>query len=126
MVNGPKESFRDLKMKTRRSDSVTTFDELAAEYDAWFEEEGKVIFATEVQALQEVLPSLPEPWLEVGVGSGRFAQALGDKVWNRSIRKSPGYGEKAWGNHVSIQRGTDTIWGRSVRHCVSDSYAVLR
>jgi len=58
---------------------VTTFDELAAEYDAWFEEEGKVIFATEVQALQEVLPSLPEPWLEVGVGSGRFAQALGIK-----------------------------------------------
>ena len=24
-----------------------------------------------------MLPSLPKPWLEVGVGSGRFAQALG-------------------------------------------------
>lgn len=53
------------------------FDSLAAEYDAWFEEEGKLIFAIEVKALREVLPLLPRPWLEVGVGSGRFAQALG-------------------------------------------------
>ena len=27
--------------------------------------------------MQEVLPFLERPWLEVGVGSGRFAQALG-------------------------------------------------
>lgn len=53
------------------------FDSLAKEYDAWFEEDGKLIFAVEVKALQEVLPLLPKPWLEVGVGSGRFAQALG-------------------------------------------------
>ncbi|HEX76175.1 MAG TPA: class I SAM-dependent methyltransferase [Dehalococcoidia bacterium] len=53
------------------------FDSLASVYDAWFEREGKSIFAIEVQAFQEVLPSLPRPWLEVGVGSGRFAQALG-------------------------------------------------
>ena len=53
------------------------FDFLAMAYDAWFEEEGKLIFAIEVRALQEVLPLLPKLWLEVGVGSGRFAQALG-------------------------------------------------
>ena len=53
------------------------FDSLAAEYDAWFDEEGKLIFAIEVRAFQEVLSLLPGPWLEVGVGSGRFAQALG-------------------------------------------------
>ncbi len=52
------------------------FDSLASEYDAWFEAEGKRIFAIEVQALAEVLPSLPKPWIEVGVGSGRFAQSL--------------------------------------------------
>ena len=52
------------------------FDTLATQYDAWFEEEGKLIFAIEVKALREVLPLLPKPWLEVGVGSGRFAQAL--------------------------------------------------
>lgn len=53
------------------------FDTLASAYDDWFEEEGKLIFAIEVKALQEVLPLLLKPWLEVGVGSGRFAQALG-------------------------------------------------
>ncbi len=61
---------------TEHSDS-SPFDSLATAYDAWFEEEGKLIFAIEVQALREVLPLLPKPWLEVGVGSGRFAQALG-------------------------------------------------
>lgn len=53
------------------------FDSLASEYDAWFEQEGKLIFDIEVKAFQEMLPLLPKPWLEVGVGSGRFAQALG-------------------------------------------------
>ena len=56
---------------------VSPFDNLAPAYDAWFEEEGKDIFAIEVRAFDEVLPSLPKPWLEIGVGSGRFAQALG-------------------------------------------------
>jgi SAM-dependent methyltransferase len=57
--------------------STSLFDSLAKSYDAWFEEKGKLIFAIEVNAFKEVLPSLPKPWLEVGVGSGRFAQALG-------------------------------------------------
>jgi SAM-dependent methyltransferase len=53
------------------------FDSLAVEYDAWFEGDGKLPFAIELVALREVLPLLPIPWIEVGVGSGRFAQALG-------------------------------------------------
>jgi SAM-dependent methyltransferase len=57
--------------------SGSTFELLASEYDAWFEEEGKLIFDIEVSAFKEVLSLLPKPWLEVGVGSGRFAQALG-------------------------------------------------
>lgn len=61
----------------RRSNEVSPFDSLASVYDSWFEEEGRLIFAIEVQAFQEALPSLPKPWLEMGVGSGRFAQALG-------------------------------------------------
>jgi SAM-dependent methyltransferase len=61
---------------TEYSDS-SPFDSLAVAYDTWFEEEGKPIFAIEVEALQGVLPMLPKPWLEIGVGSGRFAQALG-------------------------------------------------
>jgi SAM-dependent methyltransferase len=53
------------------------FDDLALEYDAWFDGEGSLPFAIEVQALKGLLPSLPKPWLEIGVGSGRFAQVLG-------------------------------------------------
>jgi SAM-dependent methyltransferase len=52
------------------------FDTLASAYDAWFEEEGILSFPIEVEAFREILPLLPKPWLEVGVGSGRFAQAL--------------------------------------------------
>jgi SAM-dependent methyltransferase len=58
-------------------DTYSPFDLLAEEYDAWFENEGKLIFESEVIAFKEVLPLLPKPWLEIGVGSGRFAQALG-------------------------------------------------
>jgi len=56
---------------------VSPFDGLASEYDAWFDKEGSLIFFIEVQAFRTLLPSLPKPWLEIGVGSGRFAQALG-------------------------------------------------
>jgi len=66
------------KAGTRRDTTeVSPFDDLALDYDTWFDEEGKLIFAIKVSAFHEVLPSLPKPWLEVGVGSGRFAQALG-------------------------------------------------
>jgi SAM-dependent methyltransferase len=53
-----------------------TFNFLAPVYDAWFEARGKLIFAIEAQAFRAVLPLLLKPWLEIGVGSGRFAQAL--------------------------------------------------
>jgi SAM-dependent methyltransferase len=56
---------------------LSPFDDLALEYDAWFDKEGSIIFFIEVQAFRSLLPSLPRPWLEIGVGSGRFAQALG-------------------------------------------------
>jgi len=66
------------KVRTRRGiTEVSPFDDLASAYDAWFDEEGKPVFAIEVPAFHEVLPSLLKPWLEVGVGGGRFAQALG-------------------------------------------------
>jgi len=61
----------------RRSNKVSPFDSLATDYDTWFEEKGKITFAIEVEAFEVILPSLPNPWLEIGVGSGRFAQALG-------------------------------------------------
>jgi hypothetical protein len=56
------------------------FDSLASAYDAWFEDEGKLIFAIEIRGFQKALPLLPKPWLEIGVGSGRFAQSLGIEI----------------------------------------------
>ncbi len=54
------------------------FDTLADRYDAWFESErGRPIFAAEVECLRRLLPPAPGVHrLEVGVGTGRFAQAL--------------------------------------------------
>ncbi|RLC72122.1 MAG: hypothetical protein DRI26_03700 [Chloroflexi bacterium] len=50
------------KVRTRGSNAEAfPFDDLASEYDAWLEKEGKSIFAIEVSAFHEVLPSLPKP-----------------------------------------------------------------
>jgi SAM-dependent methyltransferase len=65
------------KTGTKSKNPGSPFDDLAKEYDAWFDEEGSLIFSNEVKAFQPLLPYLPKTWLEIGVGSGRFAQALG-------------------------------------------------
>jgi len=82
-LNKPKElkmKYHPLESKgrtNRNSNSVSPFDDLAPEYDAWFDGEGSFVFSIEVHAFKSLLPTLPKPWLEIGVGSGRFAQALG-------------------------------------------------
>ena len=54
------------------------FDTIARDYDAWYDSvEGAAIFAEEVEALLLVKGRAPGRWLEVGVGTGRFASALG-------------------------------------------------
>ena len=102
--------------RTRKSNIVrwqnntewSPFDDLALEleYDAWFDKEGSLIFFIEVKAFRALLPSLPKPWLEIGVGSGRFAQALGIETGidpscklveiakSRGINAFPGRGEE--------------------------------
>jgi len=53
------------------------FNDLADRYDAWFDSpRGQAIFPLEVECIQRVAQNAPRPWLEVGVGTGRFAQAL--------------------------------------------------
>ncbi len=57
------------------------FERLSDAYDAWYERyPGKVIFPLEVACLRPLLEGLPRPWLEVGVGTGRFAAALGVEI----------------------------------------------
>lgn len=54
------------------------FERFAGRYDAWYEgPAGAAVFPSEVACLRPLLAGLPRPWLEVGVGSGRFAEALG-------------------------------------------------
>ncbi|MCS7187531.1 MAG: class I SAM-dependent methyltransferase [Armatimonadetes bacterium] len=61
--------------------SAQLFERLAERYDAWYDSGiGKVAFPIEVNCLQPLLDGLSKPWLEVGVGTGRFAQSLGVEV----------------------------------------------
>jgi len=82
------------------------FERLAGEYDAWFDGKGKLIFRTELSAFRELLRSLPKPWIEIGVGSGRFAQALGI---SRGVEPSVQLGRMAElrGIEVIRSRGED-------------------
>lgn len=57
--------------------TAAAFDEGAAEYDQWYE--NSLVFATELRAIKELRTPLPGPALEVGVGPGRFAMALGTR-----------------------------------------------
>lgn len=79
------------------------FDDLALEYDAWFDKEGSLIFFIEVRAFRELFPSLPKPWLEIGVGSGRFAQALGIET---------GVDPSSKLLHMARERGINAFLGR--------------
>lgn len=54
------------------------FDTEAADYDLWFDSpEGSILFGNELAAIRLLWRSDWHPALEVGVGTGRFAQALG-------------------------------------------------
>jgi len=58
---------------------VKVFDELAKEYDLWYERPfGRSVFLLELRCLRETVGSFRRG-LEIGVGTGRFASALGIK-----------------------------------------------
>ncbi|MFO8011569.1 MAG: methyltransferase domain-containing protein [Dehalococcoidia bacterium] len=82
---------------------VNAFDQLATQYDAWFERAGKLVFSIEVRALGEVAQLLPRPWIEVGTGSGRFARALGMDI---GLDPAPGL------LHLANQRDLDLVMAR--------------
>jgi SAM-dependent methyltransferase len=56
----------------------SAFDEYVGRYEAWYDSpKGRALFATEVACLRPMLARFLRPYLEIGVGSGRFAGALG-------------------------------------------------
>lgn len=86
------------------SETVRLFDRETARYDAWFDSlAGQVLFRAEVEAVRRLFSGLPGPGLEVGVGTGRFAQALGVS-----------YGaDPSWGVlQLARRRGVHVVQGR--------------
>ncbi|TET13225.1 MAG: class I SAM-dependent methyltransferase [Dehalococcoidia bacterium] len=58
--------------------SYQAFDTHAGEYDAWYDSEVEsTIFAMEEDCLRPLLNRHKRPYLEIGVGSGRFGETLG-------------------------------------------------
>ena len=81
-------------------------DNYAERYDTWYDSpRGRVLLATEVACLRPLLKQFPRPYLEVGVGTGRFAEVLGiehgldpspralKKAQSRGVRAVLGRGE---------------------------------
>ena len=57
---------------------MNPFEVYADDYDQWFDSPvGRSIFLDEVSCLRELIPEVKGHWLEIGVGTGRFAEALG-------------------------------------------------
>jgi len=53
------------------------FDTLAERYDEWFERPfGKSAFKLEKACIESLCQNLKQPFLEIGVGTGRFAETL--------------------------------------------------
>lgn len=60
------------------SEVIKTLDQYADRYDGWFDRH-PAVFQSELEALKKVIPNSGEG-LDMGVGSGRFAAALGIKT----------------------------------------------
>jgi ubiquinone/menaquinone biosynthesis C-methylase UbiE len=57
---------------------LNPFDSKTARYDEWFNSpNGRAIFTQEINCLRSLMAGSEGRWMEVGVGTGRFAAALG-------------------------------------------------
>ncbi len=81
-------------------DTIKLFDQHVAEYDAWFDQY-PFVFQSEIEAVREMLP-IGEKLLgiEVGLGTGRYSQALQIK---EGIEPSENM------RVVAIKRGIETM-----------------
>lgn len=84
---------------------MEAFDAIADAYDHWYDTvEGKAIFEAELKCLRALHEKNPGRWLEVGVGTGRFACSLGIA---EGIDPSPRMLE------IAAERGIRTCTGRA-------------
>ena len=81
------------------------FDPIADSYDQWYDSpEGRAIFRAESACLTRICRERQGRWLEVGVGTGRFASALGIET---GVDPSPRMLE------LAAKRGVKTHEGRA-------------
>jgi ubiquinone/menaquinone biosynthesis C-methylase UbiE len=84
--------------------AVELFDPIADDYDRWYDTpEGNTIFLEELNCLRRACREYTGRWLEVGVGTGRFASALGV---SEGIDPSPAMLEIAAGRGIKTLRGS--------------------
>ena len=89
------------------NDVADAFSLHAEDYDRWFDSpEGQALFELEVKAVRLLMKDMFPPFLEIGVGSGRFAAALGirygvepaeallDMAKKRGVKVEKAFGEK--------------------------------
>ncbi len=91
--------------------SENPFEVRAKEYDAWFDEHPG-LYESEVLAVRATLPEAPGRWVEVGVGTGRFASRLGIAF---------GVEPSAAMANLARARGVDVIEGKAERLPFADS-----
>ena len=78
------------------------FEDHVAEYEAWYEDH-PFVFSSEVEALREMLPEGDRlTGIEVALGTGRFAKALGIK---EGIEPSPNMRAKATRRGIEVVDG---------------------
>ncbi|MBI5073730.1 MAG: class I SAM-dependent methyltransferase [Nitrospirae bacterium] len=66
------------RLSRHATSAAEAFSLHAEEYDHWFDDpDGRILFDAEVKAIRLLMKNLSPPFLEIGVGSGRFAKALG-------------------------------------------------
>lgn len=95
-----------------------SFDAHARKYDTWYDAEpGRTLFAMEVDCLRPFIDG-DRPWLEVGVGSGRFARALGiilkESPWAEYYARLGREGHRIYRNARFYSRAeVETMLGRA-------------
>ncbi len=111
-----------------------------AEYDSWYDRH-RDIFEAELAALEPMVKKYPSPKLEIGVGTGRFAEALGidygidpdagmlEYARNRGIKVKKGYGEELpYKNNefYLVLISTTLPFFRDARKVIKEAYRVLK
>ncbi len=84
---------------------IQPFEHYSDEYDSWFDK-NSAAYAAELKTIRQLLPTNPARGMEIGIGSGKFAEPLGidigvepsqqmaDKARKLGIKVLPGVAEQ--------------------------------